>query len=113
MVRPDWLVASLVNLLHEFRAKPVRDVHLALLWIAYDPATKTPGRLREDGPWWHLGERSGSVADVIPAHQLRRPTWDPTPGPPPERVRELADQARQRLRQTPQPPTFAPEEPQQ
>lgn len=59
MIRPDWLVSSLVTLLAEFRSRNPRDVHLALIWIAYDPETRTPARLREDGPWWHLEHQPG------------------------------------------------------
>lgn len=58
MIRPSWLQTSLVTLLGNLpahlRERPARDVHLALLWLAYDPKQETPRLLREDGPWWNL-----------------------------------------------------------
>ena len=63
LIRPKWLQSSLVtalgNLPKRHRDKPARDVHLALLWLAYDPAQDTPRLLREDGPWWNLASLTG------------------------------------------------------
>ena len=63
IVRPRWLQSSLVtmlgNLPAEIRRRPARDVHLALLWLAYDPQQDTPRLLREDGPWWNLASLAG------------------------------------------------------
>lgn len=75
-LRPDWQRNSIVTLLAEYRHRDPRDVHLAAIWIAYDPDTRTPARLREDGPWWHLTDHSGPPrltawrdphADITPA----------------------------------------------
>jgi hypothetical protein len=53
MLRPDWPVPSLVaHLLAHHANRPVRDLAVALAWIAADPATENPGRLAQDGPWW-------------------------------------------------------------
>lgn len=63
IVRPRWLTTSLAtmlgNLPPKFRDRPARDVHLALLWLAYDPQQDTPRLLREDGPWWNVGGLAG------------------------------------------------------
>ena len=63
IIRPDWLRTSLVTTLgrlpEHYRIRPARDVHLALLWLAYDPDTKTPGRLGQEGPWWGVGSLAG------------------------------------------------------
>ena len=63
VIRPDWLRTSLVTALgrlpEHYRIRPARDVHLALLWLAYDPDTKTPGRLGQEGPWWGVGSLAG------------------------------------------------------
>ena len=63
MIRPQWLKTSLVtalgNLPAHLRERPARDVHLALLWLAYDPRQDTPRLLREDGPWWNLATLTG------------------------------------------------------
>ena len=62
-IRPRWLQSSLTTLLGNlparFRERPARDVHLALLWLAYDPQQDTPRLLREDGPWWNLASLTG------------------------------------------------------
>lgn len=94
LVRPDWLVTSLVSLLAEFRAKDARDVHLALLWVAYDPKTRTPARLREDGPWWRLGQPAHDPL-AAPALPPFRPPERAKPAPP-----EVIAAQRQRLRES-------------
>lgn len=75
MIRPRWLQSSLVTILGKLpdhlKARPARDVHLALLWLAYDPQQDTPRLLREDGPWWNLAALTGpgtqqTVATVTP-----------------------------------------------
>lgn len=75
MIRPRWRQSSLVTLLGKLpdhlKARPARDVHLALLWLAYDPQQDTPRLLREDGPWWNLASLTGpgttqQVATVTP-----------------------------------------------
>lgn len=69
LIRPDWLKVSLVTLLAKHQHRPVRDVMLALVWIAYDPDTKAPGRISTDGPWWHIGRLAGAeTADVPPPY---------------------------------------------
>lgn len=54
-LRPDWPVASLRTLLEspQLVNRPRRDVAVAFAWIASDAATKTPGRIKEQGPWWN------------------------------------------------------------
>jgi hypothetical protein len=51
--RPDWPVKSLCTwLMADHAHRPLRDVAVALAWIATDPGTKTPKRMNEAGPWW-------------------------------------------------------------
>ena len=89
-IRPDWHVGSMITLLAECRARDARDVHLALIWLAYDPTTRTPARLREDGPWWHLGPED----DAPPP-----PAWTPPePDGPPATPEQIA-RYRARIRQ--------------
>ncbi len=66
-IRVTWMRASLMTLLADYRHMEPMPVHLALLWLAYDTDTKSPGRLKEDGPWWKAG-----VPDDSPRHI---PTW--------------------------------------
>lgn len=74
MVRPDWLQGSLVTLLGKHQHRPARDVMLALVWVAYDPATKSPGRINDDqGPWWRLGRLAGAETAELP------PPYTPPP----------------------------------
>ena len=72
LIRPSWLQSSLATMLGNLparhRDRPARDVHLALLWLAYDPQQDTPRLLREDGPWWNLA----SLTDP-----RTRPTTEP------------------------------------
>lgn len=75
MIRPRWLASSLAtmlgNLPAHLRQRPARDVHLALLWLAYDPHQDTPRLLREDGPWWNLaaltepGTQRGTSTNIV------------------------------------------------
>lgn len=58
-LRPDWPVASLMTVLSHHRDRPYRDLAVALAWTAADPATATPGRLAEAGPWW-----TAAAADI-------------------------------------------------
>lgn len=64
-IRPDWQTAPLSSLLASLpaarRDMPARDVMLALVWLAYDPDTKSPGRLTTDGPWWHVADTAAKT----------------------------------------------------
>lgn len=52
-LRPDWAVGSLLTHLQaNYGTKPYRDIAVALAWIATDPDTATPARMKEAGPWW-------------------------------------------------------------
>lgn len=52
-LRPDWPAASVLTLIGKhYQHRPVRDIAVALTWIACDPNSRTPGRITEDGPWW-------------------------------------------------------------
>lgn len=95
-IRPQWLTASLETLLarlpRHYRDRPARDVHLALLWLAYDPEQETPRLLREDGPWWNLGrlvDKRLGITQQPPRHQP-----DDTPRLDPATVHAYANQAR-------------------
>lgn len=63
-LRPDWSVKSLCTWLLEAHAtKAYRDVAVALAWIATDPATRTPKRMDELGPWWTAARAASSDAN--------------------------------------------------
>ena len=51
-LRPDWPVKSIMTALLDHRDRAYRDVAVALAYIATDPDTRTPARLKESGPWW-------------------------------------------------------------
>lgn len=56
-MRPEWPVQSLrTHLTNHHAARPYRDLAVALAYIASDPTTLTPARLKETGPWWRLTE---------------------------------------------------------
>ena len=96
-LRPDWPIRSLMTLLAEFRHLDPLDVHLAVVWIAYDPDIESPGILRNStGPWWKLVRTTKLGTPDLPR-------WTPPPPPDgqipdPARVAQLATAARQRLR---------------
>lgn len=52
MIRPDWPAKQILGVIGQYSRRPIRDVALALVWLAYDLDTKSPGRLAEAGPWW-------------------------------------------------------------
>lgn len=65
-LRPDWPVKSLCTFLTNDHAhKAYRDVAVALAWIATDPATQTPKRMNEPGPWWTATRAVGGTGDPI------------------------------------------------
>lgn len=60
-LRPDWTVRSLCTwLLADHAHRPLRDVAVALAWIATDPGTKLPKRMNEAGPWWIAVRATGA-----------------------------------------------------
>lgn len=71
VLRPEWPVPSLRTLLESdaLRHKPWRDVAVALTWVACDPASKTPARVKEAGPWWRAAGAEG--ATHVPANPTR------------------------------------------
>ena len=67
-LRPDWPAASLRTWLETQHASDAyRDVAVALTVVATDPATRTPARLTEPGPWWDAAQAaSGEPAGRVP-----------------------------------------------
>lgn len=53
VMRPDWPAAQLRTLIRDHLLhRPVRDVLVALTWVAGDAASHSPYRVLETGPWW-------------------------------------------------------------
>ncbi|WP_330473800.1 hypothetical protein [Terrabacter sp. C0L_2] len=78
-LRPDWPVASLSSwITKNLTERPYRDAAVALAWVAADPATTTPGRVLEAGPWWRaVVADKGTVSAVTtrcPDHP-EHPAW--------------------------------------
>lgn len=72
-LRPDWPVRSVRSLLaRDHAARGYADLAVALAVIATDPATLTPARLAESGPWWHATIRATTVAHVGPGRGTDR-----------------------------------------
>jgi hypothetical protein len=71
VARPDWPALSLLTLIRKkLIDRPRRDVFVALAWIASEPASHTPARVLENGPWWKAAGVEGTIAN-------RPPTWEP------------------------------------
>lgn len=67
ILRPEWPIKALItHLTTHHAARPYRDLGLALTWIALDPATRTPARLREHGPWWEVCAANREAATRLP-----------------------------------------------
>lgn len=87
-LRPDWPVQSLRTHLRTHHAnRAYRDLAVALAYIATDPTTLTPARLKEPGPWWRLTEEQTQtpVGRTIPC-----PNHDDQPASRCVRCREEA-----------------------
>ena len=107
MIRPDWLRTSLLTILGRHQHRPARDAMLALVWIAYDPDTKTPARIDSDGPWWHTARLAATETAALPPERLPCPIHhhpEPCPhcGPPadPDTARQHLAAARAAIRHT-------------
>ena len=90
MIRPDWLQSSLVRMLEKHQHRPARDVMLALVWCAYDPATDSPGRINQPGPWWDVARLAGAESSRQP-ERYTPPTQVVAASP--ERIRQIREQA--------------------
>lgn len=92
IIRPDWLQSSIVTMLGNHQHRPARDVMLALVWCAYDPETKAPGRINADGPWWQTTRLAGTTtANVPPPYERPKPTEPPATR---EQIRAIREAAR-------------------
>lgn len=77
-LRPDWPQASLFTFITRHLAgRALRDVAVALTWVATDPTTEKPARVLEAGPWWqatnsgtstHRPPRFGETCRFHPGH---------------------------------------------
>lgn len=61
-LRPDWLASSVTTLiLRDLTTWPLIDIACGLTYVALDLkpdgswASRTPGRVKEQGPWRHVG----------------------------------------------------------
>ena len=58
-LRPDWPWNSLVTFIEtHLSQRAYRDVAVALAYVACEAETRTPKRVLESGPWWHIGPAS-------------------------------------------------------
>lgn len=86
-LRPDWPVRSLLTFIQKSLSDRAHfDAAVALAWVAADPASKTPARVLEAGPWWKATvTEDGTVSTVTtrcPQHPAEK-AWS---------CRECADQ---------------------
>ena len=65
-LRPDWPVKSLTTfIVNELTRRTYREVAIALAWVATDPATDTPKRMLEAGPWWNASRAQAATVSVV------------------------------------------------
>lgn len=66
-MRPDWPTRSLVTFIEtRLPERTYREAAVALAWVAADPATATPKRVLEAGPWWNATRAQGATVSVVP-----------------------------------------------
>ena len=60
-LRPDWSTNGLMSVLGDDRCRmrAPRDITLAFVALALDPASRKPGRIFEAGPWWDVTKPVG------------------------------------------------------
>lgn len=67
-LRPEWPAQSVLTLIgnsEDLRTRAYRDLAVAFAYVACDPASLTPGRVREAGPWWaHTNAERATVSAV-------------------------------------------------
>lgn len=52
-LRPDWKPGSLLTFItQELKTRTFREIAIALAYVGCDPEIRTPGVLRDAGPWW-------------------------------------------------------------
>jgi hypothetical protein len=91
-VRPEWPARSVLALLRRdqtLRDRPYRHLLVAAVGVAADPATTTPGRLREHGSWWVAAYVATTDATPAPAS----PDCPRHDGEPSGRCGRCADEA--------------------
>ena len=65
-LRPDWPLKSLTTfIVNELTRRTYREVAIALAWLATDPATDTPKRMLEAGPWWNASRAQAATVSVV------------------------------------------------
>ena len=66
-LRPDWAATSLRTFIAvNLAGKATLDASLALVWVALDPATRTPARVLESGPWWRASNPEPQMLTPTP-----------------------------------------------
>ncbi|TDE03449.1 hypothetical protein [Jiangella asiatica] len=77
--RPEWPQASLLSFITKnLAARAYRDAAVALTWVATDPATETPARVLENGPWWvaaRADEKAPTPDNSVAGKCPRCPAW--------------------------------------
>lgn len=57
VLRPEWPIPSLTTYIaRNHQSRPYADLAIALTAVAVDPASKTPKRVEEAGPWWQAAQ---------------------------------------------------------
>lgn len=71
-LRPDWPTISVrTYLTTRFADRAYADVATALVVIAVDPASRTPKRLDQPGPWWQAAEAAGGAQNTPQPPSIR------------------------------------------
>lgn len=82
-LRPDWPPASVQTFIAKhFTHRPLRDIAVALAYVAADPDSSTPARVLEAGPWWQAAATTDvpTTRNDCPTHPLHGLRVDPRTG---------------------------------
>lgn len=92
-IRPEWEFNGCLAVVRRAAAgRGIAEVARAALWFAtHRTSQQTPAMLAEDGAHWHLDDDERGPLPAKP-RCLTEPPRDPVP---PERIREIRQQARQ------------------
>ncbi len=103
-LRPDWPWNALCTFIEgHLTDRAYRDVAVALAFVACDPDTRTPKRVLEAGPWWHVGPPSARHTEpgIVTYCEHGRPSGShcpdctqPVERPTPERIAAIRRAAR-------------------
>lgn len=86
LIRPDWPAKSILTQIRKQDYRPLADLAVALMAVAVaaNPASRTPARVTEHGPWWQAAQVANGTdrrpterdAELCPVHGDGTLAWN-------------------------------------